>query len=158
MARTTGKFTKETCDAIVKNVRKGMYYKDACAIVGIAKRTGTEWLERGRGTHKRKQTAQLKAFVEAIDKARAEFKLQAIGEIKEAGQPHDVVKVRTITKPDGVVEKTVEITRKRSWTAWAWLLERLFPDEFSRKTRRTDDDDDQDGPTIIRLPAGGPSD
>lgn len=72
---------------------------------GIAPRTLREWRERGRADARENRGGIFVELNEAIENGREDFKARALGEIRKAGH--------------------------KSWQAWAWTLERMFPDEFA---------------------------
>lgn len=89
-------------DVLIEALRAGMPKSQACALCGIRRETLYHWLKRGENGE-----AEYVNISNAIKKAQAEFVDTAIKKIKEAGD-------------------------NKQWTAYAWLLERLFPEEFSR--------------------------
>ena len=147
--------TKARHKAIVDAVRNGMPFVQACVLSNIRKSTGLEWLQRGRGEHKRKTAPVFTSFAQAIDKAEAEFEQDALKDIKEAGQPHEVKKTKVVKRKDGVIETTIEVSVKRDWKALMTLLERKYPDRYARKWRPETDEGDEP-PKVVNLPAGGP--
>jgi len=84
-------------------------------------------------------TRLLLAFLDAVEKARAEDEPRRIARITRAAQGGALVYERT---EERVNEKTGAVTRvieKRfappQWTADAWMLERRDPDRWGRKVR-----------------------
>jgi len=74
-------------------------------MAGVAPRTLREWRERGRVDAEEMRGGLSAELNDAIEAGREAFKARALGEIRKAGRTH--------------------------WQAWAWTLERMFPDEFS---------------------------
>ena len=155
MSAVRTRLTKVRHKAIVDAVRNGMPFVQACVLSNVRKSTGLEWLQRGRGEHKRKAAPVFTAFAQAIDKAEAEFEQESLKTISEAGQPHEVKKSKVVQYKDGRKEQTVETRTQRSWQALAWLLERKYPDRYARKWRPETDEGDEP-PHVVNLPAGGP--
>lgn len=118
-----GKLTQENADAIVKAMRGGAYFKDACRHAGIDESTGYRWMAEGevpappeRAPHHTEASHRKLVdrwelackFRHDIEKAEADAKIAALARIRQAGQ-------------NGI------------WTADAWYLERRYPHEFGRR-------------------------
>ena len=111
MARST-KISRELIDEILTYKENGLSDKDVCDMVGIDQSTFYAWLkeaETGIDTHNPNRKAPnlelKKEFAEGLKKARVAFKAYHIQNITKAA--------------------------KRNWTASAWILERMYPKEFS---------------------------
>ncbi len=128
----SGRRTKCTAEVIqeiaVRIARDGSTQKDAALLSGISESVFYRWMARGR-----KEKARLEALGiedEDDEKDRADFEELPFLEL------FDTIN-RAIPLRKALL---VELIRKagqdpRNWTALAWLLERLHPDEFGRKTR-----------------------
>lgn len=125
-----GRRTKCTPELIqevaVRIARDGCTYLDAAKLSGISPASFQIWMRRGRKEQARLIALGLDSsdedavdayelpfleFFETIDKAIPLRKTLLVERIRNAGKD------------------------PRNWTANAWLLERLHPDEFGRKTR-----------------------
>ena len=104
------KLTPELQEALCEHLRQGLYLKTACALVGIDVATVDQWRQRGEGTEPtRPGTALHVAFVDAVEKAKAEAVKHHVGIIREAAVD--------------------------SWQAAAWHLERTQPALYGRVWR-----------------------
>jgi len=105
MGRRT-KLTPELIENAAKLIAGGNYASTVFQMLGIGESTWYEWLQRGReGARKSIYTE----FAEAIKKAESAAELRAVSGIMAAG--------------------------RRNWTAYAWYLERKFPDRWGRKDK-----------------------
>lgn len=105
MGRRT-KLTPELIENAAKLIAGGNYASTVFQMLGIGESTWYEWLQRGReGARKSIYTE----FAEAIKKAESAAELRAVSGIMAAG--------------------------RRNWTAYAWYLERKFPDRWGLKTK-----------------------
>jgi hypothetical protein len=96
-----GKLNEATHAAIVKAIGAGLPRRHAAALAGISYVTLHNWLARGR----REAEGPYFEFFAALKKAESEFIARNV--------------------------KAIEVAGKVSWQARAWLLERMFPEEFS---------------------------
>lgn len=91
-------------------IRKGAPTLSAAArLAGVHPSTVSEWMNRGLGLDDREQTDEMVEFVRLVETARAQFVQDRLDAIKAAGED------------------------PKHWTANAWLLERMFPEEFARR-------------------------
>lgn len=104
MAGRRTKYTPDTVDAICKAIREGSTQHDAAVMAGVSTATFHEWYN-GKPE-----------FMEAIEKAHADFKQKNVTAIRAAG-------IR--------VDKSGALAG--SWQANAWLLERKYPEEFGQR-------------------------
>jgi hypothetical protein len=119
--------------AIVTAIAGGAPYYQACLLAGVPASTATLWMERGEHRHpNRPATPQLVTFVAAVKKAEAQDEVRRLLRISQAGQGGVVVYERTITHPDGRVEREVRRTAPQ-WQCDAWVLERKFPDRWGKR-------------------------
>lgn len=120
--------TPEIQEKICALVAKGNYVMTAARAAGVKPCTVTKWIQRGRAGNR-----NYIQFVEAIKSARAEAEAQMVAAIREAGHGYRVKKIRTLTHPDGTIERVVETTWRRDWQALAWILERTRPKQYARR-------------------------
>jgi hypothetical protein len=139
------KLTQKIQDTIVTAIRVGNYLETAAAMAGIRKETFYDWLYKGANS---KEENEYKKFSDAVYEALAASEGMAVAAITKVGEPHDVVKTRTIRKPliengqpvldeNGrpvfVTETVTETTRETEWRALAWRLERRFSKRWGRR-------------------------
>lgn len=120
--------TPEIQEKICALVAKGNYLTTAARAAGLKLTTLKAWLDRGRAGNK-----TFTPFVAAIKSAKAEAEAQMVAAIREAGHGYRVKKIRTLTHPDGTIERVVETTWRRDWQALAWILERTRPKQYARR-------------------------
>lgn len=134
MARRT-KLTPAIHAAIVQAVAGGVPLEQAAALADIHCRTVFDWFQRGEGTHpSRSQTPLYAQFAQDIKKALAQDEAARVLRIRQAGMGGAVLHEKTITYPDGRVEREVKHAAPQ-WTADAWHLERSRPDSWGRKEK-----------------------
>ena len=107
MARS--KLTEELCENICKDIREGGTLKYSAMHNGITPRTLHNWMSRGENA--KTENGLYFHFFHQVKKAQEDGKVRLIGKIEKHGE--------------------------RNWQALAWLLERMYPDEFGR-TQRVD--------------------
>lgn len=93
--------------AICGDIREGSTYKIAAECNGVTEQTLFVWIRKGKDG-----LEPYAAFAEAIERARAEFKQEALREIRQAALPSGM--------PD--------------WKARAWILEKTDPEQFAPMT------------------------
>ena len=124
----TDEVSAELCRLIGED---GLPDKDACAIAGVSTTRFYEWLKQGEAA----KTGKFREFRDGIKKARSQFKATHIGVVRRAATEPSVEE-KTVTRllPSGetFAEHTVT-TKPPTWQPSAWLLERKFPSEFSRR-------------------------
>lgn len=117
MAKPTA-LTAEVRDEIGRRLASGCTLEVAAQAVGVNRRTIQTWLAVGReardldeqGGKLTPRQAQCLDLLEAEQAARAELRVKALASIQKAALTG-------------------------TWQAGAWLLERLFPDEFAAQKR-----------------------
>lgn len=115
MARKS-KISKELIDEFLTYKENGISDKDACDMCGIAHSTFYRWLDEAEteinGNDPKRPVADLalkKDLRAGLKKAKASFKAYHIQNITKAS--------------------------KKTWQASAWILERMYPEEFGRIDR-----------------------
>lgn len=105
MGRRT-KLTPELIEQAAKLISQGNYAQTVFQMLGIPESTWYGWLQRGRESERRNVYSE---FSEAVKKAEAAAELRAVSGIVAAG--------------------------RRNWTAFAWYLERKYPDRWGRRDK-----------------------
>jgi transposase len=111
--------TDEVRDEIGRRLASGCSLEVAAEAVGVSRRTIQAWLAAGRDAEAREaegkrltaRQADCLALLKAEQTARAELRVKALASIQKAAL-------------------------QGNYQAAAWLLERLFPDEFGPKRGR----------------------
>ncbi len=118
--------TPEIIEAIAKYIAEGSTQKDAAILAGVSESVFYRWMTRGR-----KELARLEAL--GIDEIDREF---ITPEELPFLELFEMVNKATPFRKAALLDR-IQLAAKdpRNWTAAAWLLERLHPDEFGRKTR-----------------------
>lgn len=134
MPRRT-KLTPEIHKAIVQAVTGGVSLEQAAALAEIHHVTVLEWIQRGENGHPRRPAISPYAeFAADIKKARAQDEARRVLRINQAGQGGAVIYERTITYPDGRVEREVKRSGPQ-WQADAWWLERTRAEVYGRREK-----------------------
>ncbi|MYE90777.1 hypothetical protein F4X33_17460 [Candidatus Poribacteria bacterium] len=97
-----------------------MNKSDACAAVGISRKTLYSWLEKGEAKESERHTDFFNAYQLAV---QSSYQVLLRHVLEGDSQ------VRTELDGDGNVIKIVK-TETRSWRQAAWLLEKRFPHLF----------------------------
>ncbi len=116
MARSA-KISKDLVDEILTYKENALSDKDICDMVGIAPQTFYRWLkdaETGMDTDNPTRPA-----------SELELKRELSDGLKRAMASFKADHIQNITK-----------AARKNWTASAWMLERMFPKEFSRIDRQ----------------------
>ena len=98
------KLNPQIQDAICNEIKRGTPITSACLIAGISKDTYYRWYRKGE----KAKTGKFKEFYNKIEEAKAYAIALRVENIRKAG-------------------------RNGSWQADAWWLERMDPENFSRK-------------------------
>ena len=120
------KYNDDRGKRIVADLAAGLTQACAAERNGICDRTLQRWIARG----KRGETP-FESFVSAIKKAERDAEALAVGSIRHVAKGGIVVERVTTTDKQG----RVVVTEKFSppvWTAWAWWLERKFPESWGK--------------------------
>jgi hypothetical protein len=101
------KLTPQVSASIVRAVAAGVPVVAAAALVGIAKSTVLQWLQRGAGCSTRRSQPIYVAFVDAIARAQAIDEARRIARLDQAGRGGQVLHEKVTTYADGrqVVER-----------------------------------------------------
>lgn len=97
------KLTDEVCEAICKNIIEGNTVKYSVQKEGLDESTYYKWIKKGEEA----KSGKFFQFVQSIKKAKEEAKSELVKDIKAHG--------------------------KKNWQSLAWLLERMYPNEFGRR-------------------------
>ena len=116
MAKLTADLQTRFC----AHIAEGMNKSDACAAVGISRKTLYNWLEKGEA----KETEQHTDFYNAYQLAVRSSYQVLLRQVLDGDS-----QVRTELDANGNVIKIVK-TETRSWRQAAWLLEKRFPHLF----------------------------
>jgi hypothetical protein len=100
------KLTPELIEQAAKLIAGGNYASTVFQMLGVGESTWYRWLEKGRDS---KGRSIYREFWEAIQKAEAAAEARAVSGIMASG--------------------------RRNWTAYAWYLERKFPDRWGHKAK-----------------------
>lgn len=106
------KLTNEVTNQLVALLQQGHTVEIACTAVGIDDKTFHRWMNKGQ----KQREGPYRDFFEAIKPARAHAEVQLM---------------------DTLQKTALDPTHKSGWKAAAWLLERLFPDRYGRRTAHT---------------------
>ncbi len=118
--------TPEIIEEIAKRIAEGSTQKDAAILSGVSESVFYRWMTRGR-----RELARLEAL--GVDGLDREF---AVPEEVAFLELFEMVNRATPFRKAALLEKIQYAAQDpRNWTAAAWLLERLHPDEYGRKTR-----------------------
>ena len=114
------KLTADLQNELCAKISEGMNKVDACAAVGINRKTLHNWLTKGAAKETEQYTDFYNAFQLAVQSSYQHLCRQVLD---------SDVQVRTELDADGNVLKIVR-TETRSWRQAAWLLEKRFPHLF----------------------------
>lgn len=141
MGRPT-KFVPTTIEAIVTMVAGGMSYKDAARANGVSESLFHEWQSRGRAAVQEAElrTKKIRAALVAECKTRGlafgGSKQEILARLENADHPFvDFVERLEKAEAERKFVWLGKIESAEDWKAKAWLLERLYPNEFSRQVR-----------------------
>ncbi len=128
------KLTEELIEQISIAVENGSSNKDACILTGISESTFYNWMNEAKALQDKKKIPSDKRiyleFMESLKKAEAMFKQFHLGQINKA-------------------------SREGSWQASAWMLERKYPNEYSRKLELRGQDGNAPELVKIYIPDNG---
>lgn len=117
------KLTTELQNKFCAHIAEGMNKLDACAAVGISRKTLYSWLEKGAAQENERYTDFYNAYQLAVQSSYQNLCMKLLdGDIQ----------TRTELDADGNVLKVVK-TETRSWRQAAWLLEKRFPHLFGEQ-------------------------
>ena len=131
MGRKT-KLNNEMIEALCGYIEAGMTNTDAIYLCNISPDAFYRWLRKS-GEEDAKPI--YKRFGDRMKAAEVRFKQEHIRRIREKAEEKQVVVREHIRKlPNNAeIRDIIKETRPTVWQASAWLLERKFPGEFSKK-------------------------
>jgi hypothetical protein len=154
-------------DKLCQALKLGVDPSTACHVNGLTKGGFDKWIKKGtdeikrvdglrnRGRSQAKVKKRLKIYVVLVLRVRkvlAECEMVGVMGIKRAasGMPAEFAKDRNgeiILDDRG---KPIQLRQERAgnWFAWAWFLERRFPEHWSRTDIRDVDEESPTAPTI----------
>ena len=103
------KFSPELAMKVVKFVSAGCFIETAAGAAGLSKNTLYEWMRIGENRKDPRSTEELRAWKKLLDEAAATAEARAVSGIQEAGAGG-------------------------AWQAYAWFLERKYPDRWRART------------------------
>ena len=103
------KFGPELAMKVVKFVSAGCFIETAAGAAGLSKNTLYEWMKLGENRKDPRSTEELRAWKKLLDEAAATAEARAVSGIQEAGAGG-------------------------AWQAYAWFLERKYPDRWRART------------------------
>ena len=109
------KISKQLTKTVAEAIRQGYPNRFACAIAGIAERTYYRWHKRGEEIFEAERVCETK-----MDDACLYFYFET--EKAHADYVHMLVTI-------------IHQAAERDWKAAAWILERRYPEEYSRVIR-----------------------
>lgn len=162
MGRPT-KLTDDVATRICEAVAQGASQREAASAGLVHRHSVIAWAQRGAAERQRLETpgmapldteAPYLDFLDRLEKAADEWVRAGLEAVRAAGEGEEYEETVVVEKVGGwdgksrhadgapvlhPVEQivTVKKGRKKSWQAWAWLLERRRPDEFAQ-VRRTE--------------------
>lgn len=99
---------------LLKAIESGLPYETACKLSNINPMNFYNWRKWGEEARKKGVENIYSKFLDKFEKAEAKAEARALIEIQNAG-------------------------RKGSWQAWAWFLERRYPDRYGKQVKQVDD-------------------
>ena len=142
----------EIQESITGYIKEGLPNSDAAKLSGITLNTMNRWLQRGRDDEAdQNYRTKFFLFYRSVQAARSHFKKVNLEQIRRAAtQMSTERRVRKTRMPDGTEHiELIQITRPPVWQAAAWLLERNFPGEYSRRTVDSKSDNQQETGVLI---------
>jgi len=114
--------TKEICAEFEKLLAGMNYFVTCCDHLGVNKQTAYEWLAKGEAGEDAAGDwpDAYREFADSVKRGSTRGELGAVAEIVRHGRPHEI--------PEGMVPG--------QWQALMTLLERRFPDRWSRNEKR----------------------
>jgi hypothetical protein len=100
-------FNPDTALRIIQYIGSGAFQELAAVAAGVCKATYYNWLKAGRDPNHPRSTDELRAWVQAMDEAAARAEARAVQGILQAGT--------------------------QSWQAYAWYLERKYPERWRQR-------------------------
>lgn len=131
------KLTPAASKAVIDGVAAGLARPHVAKAAGVALRTLQRWLLRGRrGDPASRDDRPYMALLAGVEKAEAAAVAERMAVIRRAA----VGTTETTTKQTRTPEGTVKVERTKrnvfEWTAAAWWLERMHPEEYGSDRKR----------------------
>ena len=125
------KLTPARHKAIVELVKGGLHPSAAVAHIGLDKKCWYNWRDKGM----KAKSGKFFQFFYDVEKAKADAEKHLLDSVLRSGTGYTLKKKKIIKKPDGSQEVTVEEQDRRDWQAAAWILERRWPERYTRLER-----------------------
>ena len=146
------KLTDERINTVLGLIARGSTDKAACEAAGIDASTFYRWARKGEIA----RSGQYCQFFHDLKKARAYAYQKHLSLIGRAASEKQELKTRKVTTHADGTQTIVEETREQApaWQASAWLLERRYPQEFSKNRHLSDSEENKilpwcdDGPDL----------
>lgn len=134
MARPT-KFNPEIAQKILRLLMIGMTFEESARAVGVCRETVWAWRKKGEA----QKRGQFREFLNGVEKAIEQCKVNALGVIEMAMRGEKATRVRRRYRKGELVEEVEEQywLQPPQWTAAAWRLERLDPERWGRRSPET---------------------
>lgn len=135
------KLTPDVSNAILGFIARGSTDAMACDAAGVDQSTFYRWIRNGEDA----KSGVYHQFSQNLKKARAAAFQSNLDQIRRAATEKQILKTtRITTHPDGTETKVEELKETpKQWQAAAWLLERKYPELFSRNRTVQDAEDDK---------------
>jgi len=131
------KFTRSRRRVLIEALSAGISITRACGLAGISPDTYRKWLELGKD----KSRPTYNYFRRKVKQIEHKKELEALETIRKAYQGGKRITERKITIGPKGIETTVTTKELMpQWTAAAWRLERLYPEEYGRNKQGTDNE------------------
>jgi len=149
------KLTKELIKEICNLIRLNMYTNRACSALGVPISSYYKWVGEGKealikqfqianvAEYKNEQLTEreelLVELVESIKEAEGQAQFKSIGEITKIALGEKTIKRIEHLNDEGKIIKVEESFNTPQWSAFAWILERRYQDEWGKKDREADE-------------------
>ena len=138
------KLTEAKIKTIVQGVRKGLPWSVIAAAVGVNRKTLWNWLRDQEDPHPLVWKLQQEVW-----EAAAAFIQELVDLIKQAargGAEYREIRVKEIGDSLIIIRQV-----SPDWRAAAWFLERRFPESYSERHIKVEDDVPGDDPLIVEM-------
>ena len=139
--------TPQMRKAICDNIICGLTNHDSAVLAGVSEGSFYAWLKRGEvetarlamhpHSRPRKYEARYVEFLKAVEKAKSQRKSLLLSRIQKAAKGGEqFTETKRTFKAGELTEEVITVKQMLpEWTAAAWLLERIHPQEFARRQR-----------------------